>query len=268
MWTLFDSEDGVNPIAMSSPFQMHISEWNYTGGLPQAGASGTAGDQPSQSGQSGQTNETTGPKSTLAGGAIAGIVIGILLIVVIALVVFFLMRRRKRQRKRLNPPSGVHEKGVDNPSSKPELVGTTPTTSGVPYNKPELGATTKPLPSEMSSSQSASLPYEGGAGAPTEPDREQDKQLVETERLVPSYMEVRESQTGEPSSPSTQNRSEGDPLIRPATHENLNVLKAQERELSHKMEVSESLQRLRAEHAALLDRIRIAEMREREVHGL
>lgn len=48
---------------------------------------------------------------------------------------------------------------------------------------------------------------------------------------------------------------------------NLNTLKAKEWQLAHKMEVNESLVRFRAEYTALIDRIRIVEMREKEVHA-
>lgn len=179
------------------------------------------------------------------------------------------MRRRKRLRQRTGVLSGIHEKGFDNPSGKPELMGTIPATSGVPYRKPELEARTKIVRSEISSSGGTTLPYGGGNGAPAEPDREEAKQLVESERLTPHYMEFRDPQlqTGEPSSPSIQRLGQSSPTGIPTNTENLHTLKAQERELAHKMEVSESLQRLRAEHAALLDRIRIAEMMEREVHA-
>lgn len=58
-----------------------------------------------------------------------------------------------------------------------------------------------------------------------------------------------------------------DPIPPPPPDEtNINVLKAQERELAHRTEVNEEVQRLRNEHAALVDRIRVAEMRAREAN--
>ena len=52
-----------------------------------------------------------------------------------------------------------------------------------------------------------------------------------------------------------------------ATREDLNALKAQERELAHRVEVNESLHRLKLEYTALQKRIRVAEMQAREVNG-
>lgn len=45
----------------------------------------------------------------------------------------------------------------------------------------------------------------------------------------------------------------------------INTLKAQERELAHKIEVNDKLQQLKAEHAALQERIRMAEMQARDL---
>lgn len=250
---------------------MHINDWNYTSGMPQTDAKGVTPNGSSQSGR----------KSGLSGGAIAGVVIGVLLLLIVALSALVVLRRRRRRGKRTSPPPGIHEKGMDNPSSKPELVGTPVSRTGVPYNKPELAAISKSLLSGLSSSQGtliphgggtgspqdSGIPYEGGAGAPTEFDQEQEKQITESERLFPRHKQYRESQNGESSLPATPNLKESDPMMMSAPHENLHVLKAQEREMAHRMEVSEELQRMRAEHAALLDRIRIAEMREREIQG-
>jgi hypothetical protein len=44
----------------------------------------------------------------------------------------------------------------------------------------------------------------------------------------------------------------------------INVMRAQERELAHAMEVDESLQRLKAEYAALQQRIAVADMQAAE----
>ena len=49
------------------------------------------------------------------------------------------------------------------------------------------------------------------------------------------------------------------------TRKDINVLKAQEKELAYKIEVNDKIQKLKAEHAALQDRIRIAEMEAREL---
>lgn len=218
----------------SNFFQMRINGWNYSSGLPEAGAN--------------ESTASSGRKSPISGGAIAGIVIGIVGVLLISLVVFFIIQR-KQKRRRTHFPSGFHEKAVDNPSSKPELLGSTATDGVVAYHKPELAVTTKSLPSQHSSSreinnipcevgtgssQTASVPYDGGAGAPTESD---------------------------------ERREEGHTGASDIPHENLNGLKAQERELAHRMELTEDLQRMRAEHAALMDRIRIAEMKERELSG-
>jgi len=46
----------------------------------------------------------------------------------------------------------------------------------------------------------------------------------------------------------------------------INVMKAQERELAERLAASESLQRLRAEHAALQDRIRLAKLKAQELN--
>lgn len=274
-WGLFDSASNVTPIARSPVFEVHIKDWDYNAGLPRAVANGSVpGTSP--------TSEAA-DRPSLSAGAKAGIAIGTILIACTSIAIAFTIKRqrRKRLRKRTNVPVGIYEKGLDNPYSKPELVGTIPLSSGVPFTKPELEARTKNSRSEVSSSEGATLPHGRGTGAPAEPDREQEKQLVESKRLIPHYMEVRESQTGEmssnftethiqtqteePSAPATQRLDQSSPPKTTTTTENLRSLKAQERELAHKMEVSESLQRLRAEHAALLDRIRIAEMREREI---
>lgn len=45
----------------------------------------------------------------------------------------------------------------------------------------------------------------------------------------------------------------------------INTMEAQERELAHKIEVNDKLQQLKAEHAALQERIRMAEMQAREL---
>jgi hypothetical protein len=43
-------------------------------------------------------------------------------------------------------------------------------------------------------------------------------------------------------------------------------VKAQEREIAERLAANESVQRLRVEHAALLDRLRMAELKAQEVN--
>lgn len=206
--------------------------------------------------------------------------VGTVLLVIAALGLLFLLRRRRRGRNGTRLTPITIEKGDDKPPSKSELAGVGTKDSNSPYNKPELAAMVKPQRSELSSSHSTSTPHEIGAVSSqenilphidnadpqTKADYIQEKQVLENERLTSSHKEALQIQNEDSVSPASTFVNRDTPVVI-SPHENLNVLKAQEREMAHQMEISEELQRMRAEHAALLDRIRIAEMREREVRG-
>lgn len=212
----------------------------------------------------------TASESSLSGAVIAGIIVAVVVLFCIASFLgFVLIRRRKQQRQRTSSPSDFDKEFPYGLTTKAELGDTVVTTSNTNREKPRLHSNTGTPPVELPTSQDTDLPHEGGPGAPTESSDEQEQQLREGERLDGYSTGFERNQTGEPSSPIAQNFSESTSRKQKTknTDENLHSLKAQERELAHKMEASESLLRLRAEHAALLDRIRIAEMRERQIHG-
>lgn len=84
------------------------------------------------------------PNTGLPIPAKAGIGVGVAIAaLLIAGALFFFLRRRKRAHQSSSSPRRtVHEKGLDNAESKPELTGSMPARSGsyTAYNKPELSA--------------------------------------------------------------------------------------------------------------------------------
>ena len=185
---------------------------------------------------------------------------------------------------------------------KPELEGSRGLVTSSPISKLEPAATTiTQIPASSASvSQktkfSAQIPITAGAS-------QSEKQVLERKRVPPYLPEPVEDHTrGETSvqrstrppakestkqleetfpkyivdSPITpalgdQQQSHSSPATAPAsssgtTATDINVMKAQEREMAEVIAANESVQRLRAEHAALVDRIRMAELKAQELN--
>ena len=170
---------------------------------------------------------------------------------------------------------------------KPELEGSSGLVTSSPISKLEPAATTItqiPASSASVSQQtnfSAQIPITAGASVPEPvgdhtrgetsvqrstrpPAKESTKQLEET---FPKYI------VDSPTTPALggQQQSHSSPATAPdnssgTTATDINVMKAQEREIAEVLAANESVQRLRAEHAALADRIRMAELKAQELN--
>jgi hypothetical protein len=178
---------------------------------------------------------------------------------------------------------------------KPELEGSSGLVTSSPISKLEPAATTItqiPASSASVSQQtkfSAQIPITAGASqsenqvlyvpepvgdhtrgetsvqrSTRPPAKESTKQLEET---FPKYI------VDSPTTPALggQQQSHSSPATAPAnsggtTATDINVMKAQEREIAEVVAANESVQRLRVEHAALVDRIRMAELKAQELN--
>lgn len=138
-----------------------------------------------------------------------------------------------------------------------ELGQHTRETGYIPYNRnvgtPELGQNTR---------EDGIIPYQRYTGPTELGDYRSEPGYIPYQQ--PAAAQNRTSDTHEAvlrqSSPPTSPVQ----YSRPSDSENINALKAQNRELQRQIEVNESLQRLRQEQAALDERIRLAEMQARE----
>jgi hypothetical protein len=213
-----------------------------------------------------------------------------------ALLVVCRKRRKRLSARELNDTLNNAEPTRQSSMRKPELEDSRGPVTSSPISKLELAATTitqMPASSASVSQQtnfSAQIPITAGAS-------QSEKQVLECERFPPYLPEpVGDHTRGEtsvqrsirpPAKESTkqleetfpkymsalggQQQSHSSPATAPAnssgtTATDINVMKAQEREMAEVLAANESLQRLRVEHAALLDRIRMAELKAQELN--
>lgn len=241
-----------------------ITETSYVPTTLQSSASSTGGINgipPSSLLSSSTSTQTCTPlrsqniTSALPTSAKIGIGVGatVAFLVILGVLFFYFVKRRRRRRSQPRSQN-VHEKGLDNTESKPELAGSAPSGSGpyTLYEKPELAVQRK----TMIESTSETNPLYGipmaSSNTQTQPLHGQsDSRVVKAvpDRLGPQIL-------GASAIPSPVE----------VTTDDINIMKAQERELAHRVELNESLMKLKAEHAALQERIRLAEMQVREVN--
>jgi hypothetical protein len=236
------------------------------------------------------------PSGGLSAGADAGIAVGaaaVALSVIATLLVVCRKRRKRLSTRELNNTLSNAEPTRQLSMRKPELEGNRGLITSSPISKLEPAATTTtqmPASSASVSQQtnfSAQIPITAGAS-------QSEKQVLKRKRVPPYLPEpVGDHARGEtsvqrstrpPAKESTKQLEETFPKYivdspttpalggqqqshsSPATATDINVMKAQEREMAEVLAANESVQRLRAEHAALLDRIRMAELKAQELN--
>jgi hypothetical protein len=178
-----------------------------------------------------------------------------------ALLVVCRKRRKRLSARELNNTLNNAESTRQFSMRKPELEGGRGLVTSSPISKLEPAATTitqMPASSASGSQQtyfSAQTPITAGASQ------------SEKQKTFPKYV------VDSPTTPALggQQQSHSSPATAPAnsrgtTATDINVMKAQEREMAEILAANESVQRLRAEHAALLDRIRMAELKAQELN--
>ena len=256
--------NGLNQLGVSDYFGINIKDWSYTKGTPISSTGDTAtqgtSETPSSSnsdsngsnmngtntdtaeGNDSGSTSTDGGDSAAEGSVGSGhlstivkVVIGLVAIVValVTVGIIFIVIRKRQHRNQLCFPSTSAEKGIDDSiGGKPELQGSVATGRGVPYDKAELPQSLQP--------------HDGSGYVDA---KELDSRVFVAE--LPGSL-----------------ATEGSVLEEfPAASADVNALKAQERELTRRMEMDEALCRLRAEQVALHDRIRVAEMQKQEANG-
>lgn len=238
------------------------------------------------------------PSGRLSAGAEAGIAVGAAVVALFVAALLVVCRKRRKRLSALNNAEPTRQFSM----RKPELEGSSGLVTSSPISKLEPAATTItqiPASSASVSQQtnfSTQIPITAGAS-------QSENQVLECKR-VPSYVPepVGDHTRGETSvqrsarppakestkqleetfpkyivdSPTTpalggQQQSHSSPATAPAnssgtTATDINVMKAQEREIAEVLAANESVQRLRAEHAALVDRIRMAELKAQELN--
>ncbi|KIX06846.1 uncharacterized protein Z518_04822 [Rhinocladiella mackenziei CBS 650.93] len=249
----------------------------------------------------GSEDEDEAASSELSTGAKAGIGVGVALVVIILGLLGLWLYKRHRSKERsvlkrdthpdpdlgnygnTNDTSGTYDHDNFNPETfgsrrkaeaktsqpyaKPELAANEQPHTGAPPTKHEMGIE----PPKMYGSSPESVPAWTSTGS-TLTEGSDGKQVLQSEKSI--------SPLPEPTLPplnypvvagSGSEKIPVDPSGRPEVAQmastsstDINVLKAQEREMAEALESDESLRRLKAEHAALQQRIAVAEMQAAE----
>lgn len=230
------------------------------------------------------------PSGGLSTGAEAGIAVGAAVVALSVMAALWVVCRKRRKRLSAREPNNALNNAEPTRQfsmRKPELEGSRGLVTSSPISKLEPAATTiTQIPASSASvpqktNFSAQIPITAGAS-------QSEKQVLERKRVPPYLPEPVEDHThGEtsvqrstrpPAKESTKQLEEtfpkyivDSPATAPAsssgtTATDINVMKAQEREMAEVIAANESVQRLRAEHAALVDRIRMAELKAQELN--
>ena len=200
-----------------------------------------------------QPSKSNALSTILSTGADVGIGVGAGLGVMVFLVIcsIWLDRRQKRMRSRPGWQHRALESEMDGTTHtawrKPELAANEQPSAGAPPNKYELGSESSRSLDTPTEFESASTTNTANSSRHARQD-DHGKEVLQVEKTMSPLPQATQL---------TPVAQQTDPIICPAQ---LNVMKAQERELSEAIEADESLRRLKAEHAALQQRIAMAEM--------
>lgn len=206
------------------------------------------------------TPKSSTPPSGSKAGIAVGIAIGIVSILLVSLLVYWHVRHRRRRRAGCSPPDII----------KPELAGSLVAKDGpyMPYEKPELAGQGRMIAELSDKTVHVEEPMYNEL-ADKRIDRNSNAQeMVHEEkphRPVPTIQHCSTATSAIMSTARCELASDKTFMeLESRKRSDINALKARERELAQEIEMDESLQRLKAEQAALQDRIRLAEMKMRE----
>ena len=242
--------NATNIIAKSEEFTIVNSSATTTGATT---TSATVVSTPSTSSLS-PVPAARPPSSSLSAGAKAGIGIGAALGAIIALALLWLLYIHKRKHKNDIPEllvPGTVARKESTTYRKPELEGDHGENSFHYPGKPELAVaetSTNPTSSNVALEETTQHLPSSITPEATE------KELVNPDQPISRI----QSPERLPQVPVPQTE---DTVPKYAVTDDLEIMRAQERQMASEIDAHESLQRLRHEHAALLQRIKEAEER-------
>lgn len=200
---------------------------------------------------------STGAKGGIGAG------VGLVVLLLLAVCLYCVLQRRKKRQMRSHQLASSHPGALRRdpsiPWRKTEMAANEEPLIGAPPGKYEMG-------SRSSRSWAGPTEVDSVSGANELDTRDttrygsrnhEGKQVLQVEKTTSPLPEA----AGLPRSP----KQPTDRIVSSAQlATDINVMKASERELAHTIEADESLRKLKAEHAALQQRIAVAEMQAAE----
>lgn len=205
---------------------------------------------------------TSGNREELAVGAKVGIGVGVAVAVIaLCLLALFLVHRRRARGSGALTTQHTTQTQYANKGDyeKPELSASSVVKGAtyVPYNKAELESQPKGV---------EKLSLQDTYGKHDELEYEMSNDPIDRTPHMHELARGIETQASLTSNSTSALASTSGAHVA-ILDDDINTLKAREREVAQQIELDESLQRLKAEQAALQERIRLAEMRRREMIG-